>query len=212
MRFSVVILLLAAVAAAIFFLAQLNVNPQPPAGFSNTELAGNSQSIGPKDANVVIVEFSDYQCPACLTAEQSIRLVLPQFEGKVLFVYRNYPLTSIHPNAPIAAEAALAAGGQGKFWEMHNALFDNQELIRAQGFPAILQIAQNLGLDMNKFNDEMAARKFAPAAKKDLDDAIKFGCQGTPTFFINGKKYFEALSPEQLTQIIRENLAGSAAK
>lgn len=195
------------VAIVAFFSLQ---NPLPPTGFvtfTNAELAGNSPSIGPENAKVQIVEFSDYQCPACFSAEQSVREILQLYSGKIRFVYRNFPLYNIHPFAGIAAEAAFAAREQGKFWEMHNALFDNQQQIAKDGNSVIFNIAKQIGLDEAKFKADMDSHAFAQAAKADFDDALKFGCEGTPTFFINGKKYFGAYTTEQLKQIIDAELS-----
>jgi len=203
MKFLSVILVLAVFAIAIFMVSQINF---APTGFSVLELASNSPSEGAADAKVVIVEFSDYQCPACLTLEQGIRQVLPEYEGSVRLVYRNYPLYSIHPNAGIAAEAALAANEQGKFWEMHKALFDNQGQIRAEGRAAIDRIAVQIGLDLNKFDEALSSRKFAPAVQQGMADAEKFGVEATPTFFINGKKFVGAYSAAQLKELIEAEL------
>ena len=198
-------ILVAVVAVLAFFSLQ---PPQPPlVVFPNNELAGNSPSIGPENAKVTIVEFSDYQCPGCLIAENNLEPILKEYSGKIRFVYRNFPLYTIHPNAGIAAEAALAANEQGKFWEMHNALFANQEQIRADGNVAIFAIAKEFGLDEAKFAEALNSHKFEAAVKAGFEDALKFGCEGTPTFFINGKKYFAALSTQELKQIIDAELA-----
>lgn len=198
------VLALLVVAIAIFFVSQSGVLPT---GFSVLELTSNSPFQGPPDAKVTITEFSDYQCPACLTLENNLRQVLPEFEGKLRFVYRNYPLHTIHPNASIAAEAALAAGEQGKFWEMHNKLFGNQAQISAEGIAAIKRIAKEIGLDEAQFDEAISSRKFAAQVKKDMDDATKFGVEATPTFFINGQKYVGAYSAAQLRQLIESELA-----
>ncbi len=197
------LVLIAAIAAIAFFSLQSQPQKVP---FSNAELAGNSIATGPADAKVTIVEFSDYQCPACLTAHNNLKQVLPEFEGKVRFVYRNFPLYTIHPNAIIAAEAALAAGEQGKFLEMHDKLFESQETIKNNGKTELLQIAKDLGLDTAKFNGALSSRKFAPIVLNDMNDAQKFGVEGTPTFFINGQKYFGALSTAKLKEIIGAEL------
>lgn len=206
MKFWQIVVILLAVIALLFVLSQQEPVQPTPTSFTNAELAGNSPAIGQENAKVTIVEFSDYQCPGCLAAEQSARQILQSYSGKIRFVYRNFPLYDIHPNAGIAAEAALAAREQGKFWEMHNALFDEQEQVRESGTVAIEAIARQLGLDENKFNDALESHEFAAAVKAEFDDAVKFGCEGTPTFFINGTKYFGAYSAEQLKQIIDAEL------
>lgn len=197
-------LALAVVAIALFFVAQ---NANPITGFSVLELAGNSPSLGNTNAKITIVEFSDYQCPACLSLEQDLNSVLPEFDGKLRLVYRNYPLYSIHPSAGIAAEAALAAGEQGKFWEMHTKLFENQKQISIEGIVAIKRIARELGLNEAQFDAALSSRKFAAQVQKDLEDGTRFGVEGTPTFFVNGKKFVGAYSTGQLKQIIESELA-----
>ena len=142
---------------------------------------------GDKNAPVTIIEFSDFQCPFCgrFYAE-----TLGQIEekyiktGKVRFVYRDFPLTSIHPMAQKAAEAAECADEQEKFWEYHNTIFDNQQSLSLDNLKLW---AANLGLDTNKFNDCLESNKYADEVNKDANDAVAAGGQGTPFFVINGR-------------------------
>ena len=139
---------------------------------------------GDKNAKVTLVEFTDYQCPFC---SRHFRETYPQLDndyvktGKVRYVLREFPLESIHPNAYKAAEAANCAGEQGKYWEMHDRLFSNQNTLGAQELP---NHAQAIGLDAAKFSACLESGKYTAKVRKDLNDAQKYGATGTPTFFV----------------------------
>ena len=139
---------------------------------------------GKKDAKLTLIEFSDYECPFC---SRHFREVLPQIEreylttGKVKYVFRNFPIESIHPRAFKAHEAANCAGEQGKYWEMHDRLFANQNLLALKELP---QHAKVLGLDGEKFQRCLDNGKQASKVRSDLADGQKAGVQGTPTFFL----------------------------
>lgn len=196
-------------AIVLLIIAIFVLLPPPPVTtqFSNVELAGNSPVVGDVGAKVTIVEFSDYQCPACLAAEQSVEEMLKIYGSNIRFVYRNFPLYQIHPQAEISAEAAMSALEQGKFWEMHHELFANQELVSQGGVIALKQLAKEIGLDENKFNSDLDSRIFSVVVKKDLDDGLRFTVDRTPTFFINGKKVAGALSLDTWKQLIDAELA-----
>ena len=139
---------------------------------------------GEKNAKITLVEFSDYQCPFC---SRHFRETLPQLEreysvnGKVKYVFRNFPIESIHPQAFKAAEAANCAGEQGKYWQMHDRLFANQN---ALGLKELPKHAQVLGLDLPKFQQCLDSGKHGTKIRNDLADGQKAGVQGTPTFFL----------------------------
>jgi protein-disulfide isomerase len=145
---------------------------------------GNSPVRGPQDAPVTIVEFSDYQCPFCARSEPLIRDVLKEYPDKVRFVYKQFPLVSIHANAMGAAQAAVAAGMQGKFWEMHDLLFANQRALQAD---KLKDYAQQLGLDVAKFEADMSSNEAKAIIRDDMALSQKIGVRGTPTIFVNGK-------------------------
>ncbi|MBI5503194.1 MAG: thioredoxin domain-containing protein [Deltaproteobacteria bacterium] len=145
---------------------------------------GNSATTGPKDAAVTIVEFSDFQCPFCSQAKDLVHQILQAYPNDVQFVFKNYPLP-FHPNAMPAAKAAVAAGKQGKFWEMHDKLFENQ---RALSDDKYQEIAKQLGLDLEKFKTDLAAPETASAVTDEMKQAGTVGVRGTPTFYINGKQ------------------------
>lgn len=161
------------------------------------------QSSGPQDALVSIVEFSDFQCPYC--APMSVTLdQIRQVYGPVLrLTYKHFPLPN-HPQAKKAAETAVCAAEQGKFWEMHDRLFSEQRLLTAEAFA---EIANRAGLDLKNFDQCMASGLPLGIVTKDFADGMALGITATPTLLINGKMYVGARSTEALRKIIDEELA-----
>jgi len=163
-------------------------------------------SQGPLDAPIVIVEFSDFQCPFCKrfqdeTAEQ----LLAAYPDQIRFVYRHLPLTSIHPEAFPSAEASMCANEQDAFWDYHDRIFENQNDL---GRELYLQIATDLNLDTATFEACLNSGKFKDAIQQDMDFALNLGVQSTPTFFINGLAIVGAQPLEAFKQIIDLELAG----
>ena len=150
---------------------------------TNTKaLIGDAPVMGASDRKIVMVEFSDFQCPFCATANKSVKQFMAKHKDKVTLVYKHFPLTQIHPEALPAARAAWAANKQGKFWEYHDALFANQAKLSETFY---LETATGLKLDLNKFN---ADRKIADNfIVKDFKLGRELGIDGTPTFIINGE-------------------------
>ena len=163
---------------------------------------------GPTSAPVTIVEFSDFQCPYCSRAEAAIKQVLEKYQGKVRFVYRDYPL-SFHPFAEKAAEAAQCANEQGKFWEFHDALYADQAKLSV---PDMEATASRLGLNADKFKSCVESGKFTAEVTKDVADATKAGVNSTPSFFINGIAVVGAQGPEAFSEVIDRELAKSGSK
>lgn len=147
--------------------------------------------FGKKDSKVVFIEYGDFQCPGCGSAYPTIKDVTEKYKGQVAFIFRNFPLTSLHPNAKAAAAAAEAAGLQGKYWEMHNALYANQSswenLNTSQRTDYFASYAKNFGLDANKFKTDMASTKVNQKINYDLAIGKKIGVNATPTLYLNGK-------------------------
>lgn len=139
---------------------------------------------------VVVAEFADYQCPACGTVAPSIKKIADDNKDNVTYVYRNFPLPQ-HANAPIAAEAAEAAGAQGKFWEMHELLYIKQnEWIDSNDAAGIFaNYAKDLSLDVNQFKNDVGVKKAKVKIDRDTADGNSLGVNATPTFYINGVKY-----------------------
>jgi protein-disulfide isomerase len=166
---------------------------------------GNSYAIGPADAPITIVEFSDYQCPFCRRWHDEVyEPLLAAYPGKIRLVYRHFPLTSIHPDAMSAAEAAMCAGEQDAFWPFHEKLFSSELL----GNTTYVQYAQDLGLHMANFEACLGDHKYQTAIQEDTDFAINLGIRSTPTFFINGLALVGAQPLEVFRQVIDQELAG----
>jgi len=145
---------------------------------------GASAIRGPKDAAITITEFSDYQCPFCARAEPIIEEALKAYPTQARFIYKHFPLTSIHPNAMGAAQAAVAAQKQGKAWEMHDLLFKNQRALQPE---KLKEYAQQIGLDVAQFEKDMNSDEVKKQVEADMTEARKLGVRGTPTIFVNGK-------------------------
>ncbi len=177
-------------------LLSLLANPQPkPPGEAIDEQAlirDNNYIIGSRDAKVKVVEFGDFECPACAQSAPAVKQILANYSNNpdVAFVYKHYPLNSIHPNAQIAAEAAEAAGEQGKFWEMHDILFERQKTW--SGVTAPIEIfagyAMELGLNVDEFRASVNQRRYTDVINTDLKDGEGAGVSGTPSFYVNGVK------------------------
>jgi protein-disulfide isomerase len=157
--------------------------------------------IGLVNAPVIIVEYFDFQCPYCALAAPVLDGIVEKFDSDVCFVARHFPLKTVHPFANPAALASEAAALQGKFWEMHHALFANQEFLNEDN---IRVIAQELGLNMNKFTSDLARPELAAKVQSDFKGGIRSGVNGTPTIFINGYRYDGVPSYEELSAIARE--------
>jgi len=184
--------------------AVVQATPTPPVVVDNVS-ADDDPSWGPADAKVTIVEFSDFQCPYCSRfVSQAYPQIKQQYEGKVRFVFRDFPLSTIHPWAEKGAEAAGCANEQGKFWEYHDAIFQNQTALTekystaAAAQPAdaaaalaavvdtLKSTATDLGLDTAAFNQCLDSGARAQEIQKDYQDGISYGVQGTPAFYVNG--------------------------
>ncbi len=163
-------------------------------------------SIGPADALITIIEFSDYQCPFCTKWHDEVFLRLrEEYPDTVRFVYRDFPLTSIHPAATAAAEAANCANEQGRYWEYHSALFSEKYELSREAF---INYAQELDLDLDAFTQCIDERRYAEEVQKDYEYASQLGIRSTPTFFLNGIPIVGAQPYDLFRQVIEKELAG----
>jgi protein-disulfide isomerase len=160
-------------------------------------------STGPSDAPITIVEFSDFECPYCSRLAKTIKKVADDYSDSVKLVFRQFPLRRIHKNAQKAAEAALCAADQGKFWEMHDLLFEDQ---KALNVPELKEKASSLGLEREEFDQCLDSSKHAEAIDKDLYDGVRVGVSGTPALFINGRPLSGQVPYESLAKIVEEEL------
>jgi protein-disulfide isomerase len=150
------------------------------------EIGQDEHVRGPQDAALTLIEYGDFQCPYCARAHAGLTALADEVGG-IRLVYRHLPLADFHPLAELAAEAAEAAGSQGKFWDMHDLLFEQQRTVMDKQDLAVL--AESLDLDIERFRTEVLERRHRPRVQQDLARARHDGATGTPTFFINGVRY-----------------------
>jgi protein-disulfide isomerase len=151
-----------------------------PAVNSNDNIYGNPF------AGVELVEYGDYECPYCGRAYPIVKDIKQQLGGHIKFIFRNFPLRKIHPHAFAASVATEAAALQGKFWEMHDTVFENQKTLDDEH---ILFFASQLGLDIERFKNDTQQKQLTDKVEKDFESGLRSGVNKTPTFFINGEKY-----------------------
>ena len=186
-----------------------------PAAVRARQLAGTAEDLldlsqdvdaerdhirGPEDALVTLVEYGDFECPFCGQAEPVIRELLASADDDVRYVWRHLPLSDVHPNAQLAAEASEAAGAQGRFWEMHDTLLAHQgELVENH----LAAYATELDLDAERIRDEVRRRVYASRVSEDVASADESGVSGTPTFFVNGRRHYGAYDIATLTDTVK---------
>src|SRR5438477_11364403 len=150
---------------------------------------------GPATAPVTLVEYGDFECASCRKAWPMVKELQRRLGDKLRFVFRNFPVTKIHPNAQHAAEAAEAAAAQGAFWPMHDRLFERQFALEDDN---LIEYAQELGLDAARLERELAAHTYKPKVRDDFMSGVRSGVNGTPTFFINNVRHDQAWDVEAL--------------
>jgi protein-disulfide isomerase len=163
-------------------------------------VAKHDHAQGPPSAAVTLVEYGDYQCPYCADTHNLIKSVLKSMGADLRFVFRHMPLSEVHPYAQFAAEAAEAAGAQGKFWEMHAAIFEHQSEL---GSDLVHKLGRVLQLDLARFDADQEARRYRSRVKYDFMGGMRSGVATTPTFFINGERYEGSLDEPSLLAALR---------
>ena len=141
---------------------------------------------GSANGSIKLLEYGDYQCPFCGAAHPIVKEIQRRLGDDLLFAFRHFPLTNIHPHAEHASEAAEAAGAQGNFWGMHDLLFENQGALQDEN---LVEYAAELGLDQTRLNREVTSEVYARRIREDFKNGVRGGVNGTPTFFINGERY-----------------------
>jgi protein-disulfide isomerase len=164
---------------------------------------------GDPKAPVVIVEFSDFQCPYCQSVQPTLKALLAKYEGRVSLAYRDLPVRDIHPQAELAAEASRCAGEQGKFWEYHDLLFANQNKLDR---PGLVDLAHGLKLDEKQFDSCLSSGKYTPQIEQDRQLGLRAGVGGTPGFFINGNLLSGNQPQDAFEKLIQAELAASKEK
>lgn len=175
-----------------------------PAAQLTQPVSGRDHAEGPADAPLTLVEYGDYQCPYCGAAYPVVKRLQKTLGQKLRFVFRNFPMTQVHPYALVAAEAAEAAALQGKFWEMHDLLFEQQTFLE----PDIIPLwAKRIGLDLDLFGKAIKQVAVARRIKEDRQSGIRSGVNGTPTFYINAVRYDGSPDYESLLVTLESELA-----
>jgi Na+/H+ antiporter NhaA len=207
-------ILSAALGAALLTWAVFSVTNLLPARRRAQEILGTTEPLvdlsdpvdperdhtrGPQDAPVTLVEYGDFQCPYCGQAEPSVRALLKNMGGDIRYVWRHLPLTDVHPRAQMAAEASEAASRQDAFWQMHDIMLDHQDALRPKD---LLRYAEQLGLDVETFGDDLRRHTGAIRIAEDVEQAAASGVVGTPTFFINGQRHHGRYDLDALTTAV----------
>jgi protein-disulfide isomerase len=165
---------------------------------------GTDHIRGSVNAPITLVEYGDYECPYTAMAYPIVKEIMRRLEDKLYFVFRNFPLNDIHPHAQNAAEAAEAAADQDKFWEMHDYLFEHHKVL---DYHHLLEYAQKVGLDIEKFKKDMSRHAYVSLIEQSLKGGINSGVEGTPTFFINGVRYEDSWDLDTLYETLQKHLA-----
>ncbi len=166
---------------------------------------GRDHIQGPADAPVTLLEYGDYQCPFCGAAYPNIKDVQGRMGDRLRFVFRNFPISTSHPNAELAAEAAEAAAVQGRFWEMHDLLYENQDRLGSEDLHAY---AERLSLDLETFDRELTGHAHAARVREDFMSGVRSGVNGTPTFYVNGVRHDGSYETETLLAALEQAAAG----
>jgi len=166
-------------------------------------LSAAEHMLGDAEAKLTLVEYGDYECPACSQAAPLTQHLVESFGKRLRFIYRHFPLMETHPHAELAAEAAEAAAAQGEFWAMHQLLYSQPQQL---DLPALTAHAQSIGLDMNRFNGEMADRIYTQRIQEHRRAGERSGVHATPSFFLNGKTVDVSMSFEKLNAAIHAAL------
>lgn len=172
-----------------------------------TPITKNDHVRGPAQAPITLVEYGDYECPHCGAAYPVVNQVLQTLGGQIRFVYRHFPLVEMHPHAEIAAESAEFAGAAGRFWEMHDALFENQERL---SIPAIFLLGEDLGLPESGLRNALESGQYRNKVRNDFTSGVRSGVNGTPTFFINGVRHDGGYDYDSLLMGIQTRIAAGA--
>ncbi|MDQ3376940.1 MAG: thioredoxin domain-containing protein [Actinomycetota bacterium] len=173
---------------------------------TDTQTDGRDHTLGPVDAPVTLVEYGDYQCPYCAKARPVLEELIEKADGKARLVFRHYPLDSVHPLARRAAEAAEAAGAQGRFWPMHGLLYENQEDLTDED---LRSYAVRLELDLARFDEDLAENRHAGRVQENRLTGEQDGVRGTPGVFLNGVPYGGRLEIEALLEAVEETASGT---
>lgn len=186
---------------------QIHLTPPEPQRMKVDPAIGFAR--GPREAPVTIVEFSDFHCPFCKTVVGTLKQITAQYGDRVRWVFRDFPIAALHPEAQLAHEAARCAGEQGKFWQYHDVLFDRSPV----SAPAALRdLALLSGVEAGRFNQCLSSNKYRAAVNADIETGVQLGITGTPTFFINGALFVGNQPLAEFQRVIDRELARTASR
>lgn len=212
-RFSLILIACVIVFGGILFVSKKDA--AAPKNADGSPVQPTNHVRGDNTKGVTLVEYGDFQCPACGGYYPIVEQVFEKYKNDISFQFVNFPIATIHPNAVLAHRSAEAAGNQGKFWEMYNLLYQNQQswtnLSAAQAGTSFRSYAESLKLDMNKFDTDQKSQATNSIINADVSKGKAAGVSGTPTFFINGKKIENPSDLEAFNKLIEEAIAAKTA-
>jgi protein-disulfide isomerase len=176
--------------------------------FSEPVITPQDHVLGPADAPVTVLEYGDYECPYCRGAHRDVHLLLAEYPDQVRFVFRNFPIAQVHPHAEQAAEAAEAAGAQGKFWAMYELLLRTSARL---DLDALIGYADRLGLDTGRFENEVRGNVYAARIENDVSEGVRNGVNQTPKFYVDGVRIDGKVPLEGLADAVRASVRKAAA-
>jgi protein-disulfide isomerase len=158
---------------------------------------------GNEHAAIELLEYGDYQCPHCGKAYTIVKAIQEEFGDRLKFVFRNFPLSKVHPQAKMAAMAAEAAAMQGRFWEMHDIIFENQQSLVTS---SLIKYAKQIGLDLAQFQAHLNSNGIIKKVEADFESGVRSGVNGTPGFFVNGEKYNDSWDEKNLSNYLKTKM------
>jgi protein-disulfide isomerase len=206
---SVIILAVAVAAGAAVYLSRQPDQPSETAAASrHADIQGGGHIRGPEKAALTLVEFGDYQCPSCGAYHPLVKEILNRYPQQLRLEFHHFPLVTIHQNSMLASKAAEAAGEQGRYWEMHDALFEHQRewADSPNAEPIFIALASRFGLDVNRFMQALRSPQVQDRILKDVTSGQDAKVEAVPTFFINGERISVKLSMEDFVQVIEAHL------
>ena len=204
----VIVLAVAVAAGAAVYLSRQPDRPEETAAPTRADIKGGGHIRGPEKAALTLVEFGDYQCPSCGAYHPLVKEILNRYPQQLRLEFHHFPLITIHPNSMLASKAAEAAGEQGRYWEMHDALFDHQRewSDSPNAEPIFVALASQMGLDSNKFMQGLRSPQLQDRILRDVEQGQNAKVDAVPTFFINGERVHIKLSMEDFVQVIEAHL------
>lgn len=209
-RFVLILAALVVIFGGIFWFTKSKSN-NTVNNNGSSQTSGSNHTTGNNTKNVTLVEFGDFQCTVCAQYYPILNQVKEKYKDQISFQFRHFPLVQTHPNAMVASRAAEAAGNQGKFWEMHDLLFENQNSWSSSQNPNVFfeQYATQLSLNVEQFKQDMASAAVLAVINADVAAAQSFKTTGTPTFILNGQKIENPRTVEEFSKVIDAAIAGN---